>query len=281
MRPINLIPDEERRRSSGVATRTGPVVYLLVGALGVLLIGVIMLVLFTNSIHDREGEVTRLESEKAVATAQAAKLAGYTSFRQVAEGRTRTISELADSRFDWVRVIRQLSLVLPKDIYFEGLKASSGGGSEAGVAGPSLTVLGCGAGQGAVAGFVASLREIDGVTRVQLSQSTLNKSAGAGKEEGSSDGGGSPCSKPGMAQFEIIVAFDAAPPSPDSATGMAEAGESESSTEGEGSTEEEGSTEGESEGSVEGEGTTESNGGVVTEGGASQSAAVPSPGAAG
>jgi Tfp pilus assembly protein PilN len=280
VRPINLIPDEERRRSSGVATRTGPVVYLLVGALGVLLIGVIMLVLFTNSIHDREGEVTRLESEKAVATAQASKLAGYTSFKQVAEGRTRTISELADSRFDWVRVIRQLSLVLPKDVYFEGLKASAGGGSEAGVAGPSLTVIGCGAGQGAVAGFVASLREIDGVTRVQLSQSTLNKGEGAGKE-GSSEGGGSPCSKPGMAQFEIIVAFDAAPPSPDSATGMAEAGESESSTEGEGSTEEEGSTESESEGSAESEGTTESNGGVVTEGGASQSAAVPSPGAAG
>ncbi len=52
MRPINLIP-KEQRRSHGDVARTGPLAYLIVGALGVLLIGVVMLVLTSNQISDR------------------------------------------------------------------------------------------------------------------------------------------------------------------------------------------------------------------------------------
>ena len=264
MRPINLIPEEERRHGSGVVTRTGPVAYLLVGALGVLLIGVVLLVLFNNSINDRKGEVARLETEKEAATAQATKLTPYINFKQVSEDRTRTVAELADSRFDWVRVIHQLSLVLPGDVYFESFGASGGGGGEAGVAGPSLTISACAASQPAVAGFVASLKEIGGVTRVELNNSTLN-------DEGGGANGG-PCEKPGVAKFEVLVAFDAAPPSPDSSGSTvgesAESEEAESSEE-EGSEEE--SSESESSGSESTE-TTESSG---------QSASAATAGAAG
>jgi Tfp pilus assembly protein PilN len=237
VRPINLIPEDERRRGSGLVTRTGPVAYLLVGALGVLLIGVVMLVLFNNSIEDRKSEVARLETEKSAATAQATKLSPYIHFKQVSEDRTRTVAELADSRFDWVRVIRQLSLVLPGDVYFESFGAAGGGG-EGGVAGPSLSIHGCAAGQPAVAGFVASLKEIDGVTRVQLNNSTLSREGGGGGGGASAE----PCTHQGVAKFEVLVAFDAAPPVPDSpgsTVGEAESEESES-------TEEEGSAEGES-----------------------------------
>ncbi len=265
MRPINLIPEEERR-SGGVATRTGPVAYLIVGALGVLLIGVVMLVLFSNQVHDREGEVARLETEKAAATAQATKLAAYTNFKQVSEDRTRTVAELADARFDWVRVIRQLSLVLPDDVFFDNLGASAGGtggsGSEVGIEGPSLQLTGCAVGQAGVAGFVAALKEIDGVTRVELNHSSI--------AEGSGGGSNGPCSKSGMAQFDLVVAFDGAPPSPDSASAIAEA----PAAEGEGS-ESEGS---ESEGSSEGEGSSESE---SSEGSSTQSAAAATTGASG
>lgn len=268
MRPINLIPEDERR--TGAVTRTGPVAYLLVGALGVLLIGVVMLVLFNNSINDRKGEVARLETEKAAATAQATKLSAYTHFKQVSEDRTRTVAELADSRFDWVRVIRQLSLVLPGDVYFENFNASGGGG-EGGVAGPSLTINGCADGQPAVAGFVASLKEIDGVTRVELNNSTVNDEAGGG-----AGGDGSPCSGPGVAKFEVLVAFDAAPPVPDSAgSTVGEAAESEESE----SSEEEGS-EGESSESESSESeSSESSEG--SEGSSSQSASATTAGATG
>jgi Tfp pilus assembly protein PilN len=269
VRPINLIPDDERRRSAGVATRTGPVAYLLVGTLAVLLIGVVMLVLFTNSIHDREGEVSRLQSEVSVASAQASRLAPYTDFKNVTESRSRTITELADARFDWARVIRQLSLVLPSDIYLDKLTASGGAGgssSESGISGPSLALVGCGTSQALVGSFITALKEIDGVTRVQLKKSTVvNTGTGGGS------GAAGPCAANGKAQFEMAVAFDAAPASPDSATAIAEEPEeAESSAEGEGS------SEGEAE-SSEGEGSSGSEG----EGSSNQSAAAPTTGAAG
>jgi Tfp pilus assembly protein PilN len=233
VRPINLIPEEQRRGPGAAVTRTGPVAYVLVGVLAVALIGVVMLVLLSNQVHTREAEVARLENEKAAATSRATQLSAYINFKQVSEDRTRTVAELADTRFDWVRVIHQLSLVLPGDVYFERMIASGGGGhAEASVSGPSMALVGCAQGQAAVAGFVAALKGIDGVTRVELGNSTLN-------EESKREIG--PCGRAGVANFKMLVAFDGAPPSPDSAEGIseAEAAEEESSTaESEGSEEE-------------------------------------------
>ena len=190
MRPINLIPEEERR-SHGTTTRTGPLAYLIVGALAVLLIGVVVLVLTNNQISDRKGEVTTLEAERATATARAEALAPYVSFQQVAESRVETIGALADGRFDWVRVIRQLSLILPPRVYLTDLTASAGGG-EGAAAVPSLVISGCAPTQNTVAAFVAALKEIDGVTRVGLETSaTVPAEGGAeGGDEGQEDDGG-------------------------------------------------------------------------------------------
>lgn len=221
MRPINLIPQEERRSSHGGTARSGPLAYIVVGSLAILLIGVVALVLTSNQISDREGEVTQLETQAAAATARADRLAPYTDFEQVALQRTKAVGELADSRFDWARVIRQLSRILPPQVYFEDLTGSAGGGSGAegaagGVDGPSLTLTGCAPGQNIVAVFVAALKEIDGVTRVGLTKSTIAKAESGGKEKAAGY-----CSIGEKAQFEIVVAFDAAPPSPDSAEAVA------------------------------------------------------------
>jgi len=225
MRPINLIPPEERR-SHGASSRTGPLAYIVVGALALLLLGVVMLVLTSNQISDREGEVASLETQKAAAVARAERLAPYASFQQVSEQRTQTVASLADSRFDWPRVIRELSLILPPKVYLTSLTGSAGGGGEGAsseIAGPSLTMLGCTAGQDTVAAFVASLKQIDGVTRVGLKNSTLSESSGTVAT-------GVPfCSRGSKAQFEIIVAFDLAPPSPDGAEALSAEAPAESS----------------------------------------------------
>jgi Tfp pilus assembly protein PilN len=200
MRPINLIPPQDRR-THGAAARTGPLAYIVVGSLAVLLIGVVMLVLISNQISDREGEVESLEGQRAVATAKAAELTPYVSFEQVATQRTTTVTELADSRFDWVRIVRQLSLILPKEVFVTDLTAA-GAGAEGStgfsVAGPSMTIAGCAPGQDKVAAFVASLKQIDGVTRVGLSNSSLS-----GKNQASEGCGAN--------TFNLTVAFDEAP----------------------------------------------------------------------
>ena len=244
MRPINLIPEDEQRRSRGPSSSGNPLAYLIVGALAIALAGVVMLVLTSNTINDRESEVVTLQVQKAAATARAQRLSAYASFQQVAEQRKQTIANLADSRFDWARVIKQLSLVLPPNVFFTSLSGSAGGGeSSEGIAGPSLTIAGCAPIQNAVAGFVATLKQIDGVTRVELKQSVIGGSEGQVN-------GASGCSVGHKAQFSILVAFDEAPSSPDSATATEAPTTEAPTTEG---SESEGSTGTESEpGSTEG-----------------------------
>jgi hypothetical protein len=207
MRPINLIPDDQRRRLSG-ATRTGPLAYIIVGALGVLLIGVVMLVSLSNQISDREGEAETLEARKTAIAAKADALAPYVSFQNLARQRIGAVTELANSRFDWERVIRELSLTLPPTVFILKIDASvSGsaeGASEGGVAGTSFVADGCAVGQDGTAEFVAGLRQIDGVTRVGLAISAYGEAA-------SSAGEG--CPNDDEVQFTVTVAFDEAPTS--------------------------------------------------------------------
>lgn len=221
MRPVNLIPPDQRRGDSA-QLRTGPLLYIVLGALALILIGVTMLVLTENQVADSKAEVVTLKHEDAAAEAKAQKLSAYVQFRTLAEQRIATVESLADSRFDWERVMRELSLVLPSNVWLTGLSASAsaessaggeGGGEASGlrdtVPGPALELNGCATGQEAVAEFVTALKDIDGVTRVGVSSSELANKSG---EAGSGEGGGEDCrTRNFIAQFQLVVAFDAAP----------------------------------------------------------------------
>jgi Tfp pilus assembly protein PilN len=224
MRPVNLIPPEDRRGEQA-PLRTGPLPYVLLAGLVVLLLGVTAVVVTNNQITESKNEVAKLEGEDAAASAKAQRLAAYTQFRMMSEQRVETVSSLADSRFDWERVMRELALVLPDDVWLVGLTATAapgvsvsggeGGGSSmrGAIAGPALELSGCAKGQEAVAGFVTALKDIDGVTRVGVQSSELPEEGKAGGGEGGESGSsGDECrTRDSIAKFEIVVAFDAAP----------------------------------------------------------------------
>jgi Tfp pilus assembly protein PilN len=263
MRPVNLIPKEERR-GEHAAMRTGPLAYIAVGVLVAALVGVTALVLTDNEIAHRKDEVAQLRHEDAAAKARAQRLAAYTAFRALHDQRVSTVTSLADSRFDWERVMRELSLVLPGNVWLTNLSATaapgvtvggesssgaaSGASLRASAAGPALEISGCAAGQDAVAGFVTALQDIDGVTRVGVQSSALGETGpSAGASESGGSGGESDCRTRGfIAQFEIVAAFDAAPVTP-GASGEEEAAPpvEESSTESSGSETTTASSEGE------------------------------------
>jgi Tfp pilus assembly protein PilN len=223
MRPVNLLPSD-LRQGAQAPMRTGAIPYIVVGALAAVLAGVALLVLTGNQISERKAEVTQLKSEDAAAVQEAKRLAAYTQFQTLHEQRVATITSLADSRFDWERVMRELALILPHDVWLTELSASASSESEAGggggslrgsIPGPALSLSGCAAGQESVAGFVTALKDIDGVTRVGVESSELPTeeegagNAGGGSEEG---GGGSDCqTREFIARFNLVVAFDAAP----------------------------------------------------------------------
>lgn len=222
MRPVNLLPSE-LRQGARAPMRTGAIPYILLGGLVAALVGVALLVTTSNQVSERQSELTQLKHEDAVATQEAKRLAAYTQFQAMHEARLQTISSLADSRFDWERVMRELALILPHDVWLTELKASASGEGEGGsgsslsgsIAGPSLELEGCATGQESVAGFVTALKDIDGVTRVGVESSELPEqeegagSSGGGEGEG---GGGTECrTRKFIAKFNIVVAFDAAP----------------------------------------------------------------------
>jgi Tfp pilus assembly protein PilN len=233
MRPVNLLP-AELRQGAQAPMRTGAIPYVMIGALAAVLAGVALLVLTGNQISERKTEVTQLKREDAAAVQEAKRLVAYTQFRTLHEQRLATISSLADSRFDWERVMRELALILPHDVWLTQLSASASAETEAGesgggalrsaIAGPALVLTGCATGQESVAGFVTALRDIDGVTRVGVESSELpSLEEGAGSSGGSEATGGGECqTRDFIARFTLVVAFDAAP-IPISAEGEAEA----------------------------------------------------------
>lgn len=230
MRPVNLIPSEERKGERR-PMRGGPLAYVIVGALAAAVLGVALLTITSNQISDSKAEIVSLESETAAAEARAQSLSAYTQFHTLHQQRVATITSLADSRFDWQRVMRELALVLPGDVWLTNLTATAspgvtveGGASvslRSGVAGPALEMTGCASGQKAVAGFVQALKEIEGVTRVGMQSSALGESSGGA--EGGSAASGTCQTRNFIAQFQLVVAFDAAPVPPSAGEGEAEA----------------------------------------------------------
>jgi Tfp pilus assembly protein PilN len=228
MRPVNLIPVEDRpggRRPM----RGGPIAYVIVGALAAAVIGVAVLAVTSNQISDSKAEIAKLEEETAAVEARARALDAYTQFHGLREQRLATVTSLADSRFDWERVMRELALVLPSNVWLTNLTGTAspnvsidGAASvslRSSIAGPALELKGCTTGQDAVAEFVQALKQIDGVTRVGMQSSSLGEESG----ENATSGGSTCQTRDFIAEFQMVAAFDAAPISSEAAGVEAEA----------------------------------------------------------
>lgn len=233
MRPVNLIPPDERR-GERAPSRTGGLAYVVVGVLAIALLAVVGIVLTDNQISDSEAQVTELKAEVDQATREANRLKSYADFASIEQSRMQTVSTLAKSRFDWYRVFRELALVIPDDVWLTGLEgtvsptATTPTGDNTGssadfstqITGPSLSIQGCADGHDAVAGFMGALRDIDGVTRVVVTSSERQSNSTAGS--GGAAPGGTGCeARDFISKFEIVVAFDKVKTDP--ATGLAPA----------------------------------------------------------
>lgn len=235
MRPVNLIPLEERRGEKA-PLRAGPLAYVIVAVLALALACVTALVITGNQVSDGKAEVATLESKVSVAEAEADGLSAYTDFASMQQAREATVESLATSRFDWERVLRELAIVIPDDVWMTSVTAaassdtgsstsSSTGSATAEITGPSLDIQGCATGHEAVAKFLASLREVDGVTRVSVMSSDRPEADGSTtsttSSAGSSDSAVSCSTRDFISTFEVVAAFDAAQPvvaAPSSAT---------------------------------------------------------------
>jgi Tfp pilus assembly protein PilN len=229
VRPVNLIPPEERRGEKA-PMRTGSLAYVVVAVLGLALLAVTGIVLTNNQISHRTSEKSSLESQVSAAQAQADRTRSFADFAALQLAREQTVASLAQSRFDWERVLRELAIVIPHDVWLTSLNASvshdaasasasssSSSGSSAGsesITGPSLQIQGCAGGHEAVARFLAALGDVDGITRVSVLKSDRPDAGSLGgtamaDSSGTAAGSEGCSSRDFVSQFEVVAAFDA------------------------------------------------------------------------
>jgi len=228
VRPVNLIPPEQRRGGTA-PTRTGPLAYVIVAMLAIGLVAVTLIVITNNQVSDSKAEKASLESQLAETQAAAERVQSFATFASVQETREQTVTTLAQSRFDWERVLRELAIVIPDDVWVTSLNAavspdavagssstsssSSTSASSESIAGPSLVIQGCAGGHEAVARFLAAVHDIDGVTRASVTSSERPDQADQGAASSSATAGGAQSqecsSRKFVSKFDLTMAFDA------------------------------------------------------------------------
>ena len=207
MRPVNLLPaGDRRRRPVEVSSHAS---YIVLGVLAVLLLAVVTVVMTQNQITSNRADIARAQQETQAAQARVAALGPFGQFSQVKQTRLQSVTGISSARFDWERLMRELALVLPEDVWIIEANASATGVAEAGApadpaaaAKPNVKLVGCAPSQPAVAEVMVRLRNLHRADEVQLAESAEpGAGEGAGTAEGCGDG----------FRFDVTVNFSPAP----------------------------------------------------------------------
>jgi Tfp pilus assembly protein PilN len=212
VKPVNLIPQDQRRRlASDGDAKGGPIA---LGVLGVLLALVVVYILTSNTVTERKGDAETASAKADQLESRASQQTGYADFAQIAVTRTQSVATVAATRFDWERFMRELSRVMPEGSWLQSADASvlgdpGSGGAAAPTAGttaslgPAANLIGCTPDQGDVARMMVRLRQLYRVDEVELNEST----AGAHADEAAVDACGP------LYTFNLTVKFSAVGPS--------------------------------------------------------------------
>src|SRR5688500_10505882 len=226
MRAVNLLPPDLQSGPKGPAPavptgveNSGAGAFVVLGVLAFAVLALAAYVLAGNTVKDRKAELAAATVKAAGVTQQVDALQPYADFESVVNARVQTVTDLANSRFDWEQALRDLSRAVPANVTIASLKGdlgsaeagNSGGTIRGAITAPAITVVGCTYSQTKVAELMARLRNIDGVTRVSLSKSdkeaTAVGSTAADRNAPSTTGY---CGKEGVPSFELVVFFEGA-----------------------------------------------------------------------
>jgi Tfp pilus assembly protein PilN len=226
VRPVNLVPPEQRRALRGEGAGISLATRAVLGSLGLAVLAVAALVLISNQVNSKKSEAADLGSKQQEVEAVSNALRPYGNFVKLQQTRTSTVAGLARSRFNWERVLRQLSHTMPPHVWITDLSGSvspaagsstSSGGASGGnslrgnVPGPAVSMEGCARSQRDSARMIARMRTLDDVASVTLTRSELPDT------EGTTSGGGGAATAPTGGtdqacpryQFDLLVAFKA------------------------------------------------------------------------
>jgi len=225
VRAVNLLPPDLRgaakatvERVAGPEASGGAGPFVVLGVLAACVAGVTGYVLTTNSVNQRQADLAAITARQQALATQAAKLKPYADFDALAKARVQTVRDLSGSRFDWDRVLNDLSRAVPGNVTLKSLSGAlstdtgSGGSSMRGaISAPAITLTGCAPDQTQVARLMARLHDVDGVTRVSLSKSDSEQVTAATDDSGQSQvqkRDSMPCGSGKRPAFEVVAFFE-------------------------------------------------------------------------
>jgi Tfp pilus assembly protein PilN len=122
MRAVNLLPRDEKRQ------RQQPGAVLLTGVLGSVLVVAVLAGAFlmtSSKASDRQAEVDALRAELAATPPAPQAPVDSSALETQKNDRVALLGKALGSRVAWDRVLREVSLVLPEDIWLESLTANA------------------------------------------------------------------------------------------------------------------------------------------------------------
>ena len=122
MKAVNLIPSEHRRAKASGEMSGGA--YGVLGVLAVLLVMAVAYVMSTNSVNDNKSKAAEARQEADAAEAKTKQLGSFTDFASIKDQRLAAVTAAAQTRFDWERLMRELSRVMPNGSWVSTTTAS-------------------------------------------------------------------------------------------------------------------------------------------------------------
>ncbi len=188
MRAVNLLP-----RDVSTQGRRMPPLPAFAACVGVVLVTAAIAVLFLSASSKVAGERSALQAaqaELAAVPAPAAQPPVATQLPQERQSRVTALATALGQRVAWDRVLREISQVVPGDVWLTMLTAKapalSPSGAAAGAPPTGFEVTGCTYSQDSVARFLARLDLVPDLSQMTLGQSSTNAPGSSGGSGGSS-----------------------------------------------------------------------------------------------
>lgn len=188
MRAVNLLPRDDAGHGRKI-----PPLPVLAGCVGTVVVAALTAVLFLSAsagVANKQHALERAQAELAAIPAPVPAAPVVAQLPQQRQTRITALSTALGQRVAWDRLLREVSQVVPNDVWLVTMNALAPSLAPAPVAGApttgtqqGFTVTGCTYSQDSVARFLARLSIVPDLTAM-----TLGKSAST--ESGSSGGGG-------------------------------------------------------------------------------------------
>ena len=174
MRAVNLLPRDDPRGSS---RQTNPLVLIgVVGAVAATAILAAVFLMVSAGVADQQARLDAAQSELDATPVPPPADTSNATLEQEKSARVVALSTALVTRIAWDRVLREISLVLPEDVWLTTLAAKAPGPAAVAAPAAGFTITGKTYSHNGVARLLARLAVVPQLAAVQMQHSTLGTS---------------------------------------------------------------------------------------------------------